>query len=68
MSSGETVWLGDLSGYEVITDDAGAMWLTHRCGATWPTGRLGRPAFLGNLIDDHVRPHMDEGCQQGATP
>lgn len=62
----EMVWIGDLSGFEIVRYDDGDVYLVHRCGAEWPVDPPGA-AYLGNLIVNHIRPHRAEGCRGAST-
>jgi hypothetical protein len=58
---GESIWLGDLSGFRIVPgDDLTPAYLEHRCDKQWPIDPyLG---YLANLIEDYVIPHRREGC------
>lgn len=58
----DTVWLGDLAGFEVwvaLGEDFPT--LGHRCG--WTTDLASVDAYLGNLILKAME-HRKHGCEQ----
>lgn len=58
----ESVWLGDLSGWQ-LTADHGQAYVEHRCGHRVQVRPFGS-AYLANVIVDIVLPHRESGCER----